>query len=104
MAKKQKDTTLQDRAKALIAEVEGLAKRLRGDLRQRAEAFAVVRQMERAAGQLRKRAAAAAGQVERYAHRVRTELEKGVAKKAAPKRKKAASRRRAAAAPPAAAL
>jgi len=105
MAKKTQASGHQDRARALIAEVEGLARRLRGDLKRRIEASVVVRQIERAATQLRTRAAAAAGQVERYAHRLRVELEKGsgasARTKRAPKRRRTASRRRVAApAPP----
>lgn len=83
----------QDRAKALLGEVEALAKRLQGDLKRRVQESRVARQLERAAGQLRKRAASGAAQVERYAHRLRVELEKGPARKTAAKRRKKAATR-----------
>lgn len=89
--------SLPERTRALIAEVEGLARRLRADLKRRIEGSSVARQLERAAAQLRTRAAAAAGQVEGYAHRLRVELERtsrpGRGPTAPVKRKRAAPRR-----------
>lgn len=75
-AKKTPPASLPERTRALIAEVESLARRLRADLRRRIEASIVVRQLERAAAQLRTRAAAAAGQIERHARRLRVDLER----------------------------
>ena len=79
-----------DRIRAMIHEVEKLAKRLRADIRKRAAAVGLTKSLQAAAGELRKRAAAAAAQVEKYAHQVRKELETGTkpVKRAKPKRKK----------------
>lgn len=78
-----------DRVSALIGDVEKLAKRLRTDLRKRAQAAGLLKNIRSAADQLRKRAAVAAKQVEKYVHEIRTELERGAkpAKKGAKKRK-----------------
>lgn len=82
-----------DRIGALIAEVEALAKRLRTDIRKRAEAAGLLKNLKAAANQLRKRAAMAAAQVEKYVHQIRKELEAGAkpakAKRAKPKKRKA---------------
>jgi hypothetical protein len=79
-----------DRVGTLIKEVEGLAKRLRTDLRKRAEAAGFLKNLKAVADQLRKRAAMAAAQVEKYVHEIRKELEAGAkpAKRAKPKRRK----------------
>lgn len=76
----------QGRIAALIREVEDAAKRLRTEIRKRAEAAKLPKDLEKMAAQLRKSAASLAGYVEKYAHDVRRELEGGAAK---PARKKA---------------
>jgi len=80
-----------DRIAELIKEVEAVAKRLRMDVRKRALASGLAKNLQAAADRLRKQAAAVAGQVEKYAHEIRRELEVGgkkapVAKKAAAKK------------------
>ena len=78
---------------AVVRDVEKLAKQLRADIRKRATAAGLPKTLQAAAGQLRKRAAVAAAQVEKYVHTVRTELEhsgKAPAKRAKPRRKLAA--------------
>jgi hypothetical protein len=89
----------------MIADVEALAKRLRTDIRKRAEAGGLLKNLRAMAEQLRKRAARAAAQVEKYVHQVRMELE-AAGKSAKPaKRKKAKPKtRKPAAAPPPAAF
>ena len=82
MAKKRPS----DRAGKLVAEVEALAKRLRSDVRKRISETGLPKRLQKAAADLRKRAAAAAAQVEKYVHDIRTELE-GAPKKA-PRRNK----------------
>jgi ABC-type transporter Mla subunit MlaD len=77
-----------DRIGALIADVEKVAKRLRADIRKRAEATGLLKNLNAMANQLRKRAAAAAAQVEKYVHEIRKELEAGAKKAPAAKRKK----------------
>jgi len=81
-----------DRVGALIREVEGLAKRLRTDIRKRAEAAGFLKNLKMAADKLRKRAAIAAAQVEKYVHQIRKELEAGAkpAKRTKPKKRKVA--------------
>jgi hypothetical protein len=64
-----------DEVRSLIEEVEGLAKGLRSSLRK--QAAALPKDLKALAGRLRKRAAHAAGQVEKYAHEIRIELENG---------------------------
>ena len=86
----------QDRVGQLVREVEHLAKRLRADIRKRANEIGLLKNINKAADQLRKRAAAAAGQVEKYVHEIRKELE-GAPKpvkraKAKPKKRKKAPR------------
>ena len=90
-----------DRVGAMMAEVEALAKRLRTDIRKRAEAVGLLKNLRAMADQLRKQAAKAAAQVEKYVHELRKELE-AAGKSAKPaKRKKAKPKmRKAAAAPP----
>ena len=90
-----------DRVGALIADVEALAKRLRTDIRKRAETAGLLKNLRALADQLRKRAAQAAGQVEKYVHEIRKNLE-ATSKSAKPaKRKKAKPKmRKPAAAPP----
>jgi hypothetical protein len=78
-----------DRVGAMVADVEALAKRLRTDIRKRAEAAGLLKNLRAMADQLRKRAARAAAQVEKYVHQIRMELE-AAGKSAKPaKRKKA---------------
>lgn len=78
-----------DRVRAMIADVEALAKRLRTDIRKRAEAAGLLKNLRAMADRLRKQAAAAAAQVEKYVHEIRKDLE-AAGKTAKPaKRKKA---------------
>jgi len=70
-------TKKRDRIADLIKEVEALAKRLRADIRKRAKATGVPKNLQAAADRLRKQAAAVAGMVEKYAHELRKELEPG---------------------------
>lgn len=88
-----------DRIGALVRDLETVAKRLRTDIRKRAAATGILKQLESGAAQLRKRAAAVAAQIEKYVHELRMELERAPkpAKKAKGTRK--ASRRRPAARP-----
>ena len=81
-----------ERLAALIRDVEKAARQLRTDIRKRAQA--APRSMEQAAARLRKGAADIAGQVEKYIHDLRVGLE---GRKAAPRRakRKPARRRRA---------
>ena len=81
-----------DRVGALIADVEALAKRLRADIRKRVEGAGLLKNLNAAANQLRKRAAMAAAQVEKYVHQIRKDLEAG-AKPAKMKRAKAKKRK-----------
>ena len=83
-------TKKKDRISALVAEVESLAKRLRTDIRKRAEEAGLAKNLRKAADQLRKRAAAVAAQVEKYLHELRVELEgrPKAAKRSKPKKKK----------------
>jgi len=83
-----------DRIGALVRELEAVAKRLRTDIRKRAGAAGILKQIESGANQLRKRAAAVAAQVEKYVHELRLELEKvpKAAKKAKGGRKPARRR------------
>lgn len=76
-----------DRIGTLVREVETVAKRLRTDIRKRAAAAGILKQLESGANQLRKRAAAVAAQVEKYVHELRMDLER--APKAAKKTKAA---------------
>ncbi len=77
-----------DRIGALIKDVEALTKRLRSDV-------GLPRDLQSAANQLRKRAAAVAAQVEKRVHQLRKDLEGG---SAAPGRRAKAGRRKHAAA------
>ncbi len=95
-----------DRISQLIKDVESSTKRLRTDIRKRANATGLLKNLQTAAAQLRKRAAAAAGQVEKYVHELRKELEGSAgqaakkakaAKRSASATKAAATRRRTAA-------
>ena len=67
-----------------------MAKRLRADIRKRATAAGLLKGLQAAAGQLRKRAAVAAAHVEKYVHEIRKELEGGAkpARRAPAKRRK----------------
>jgi hypothetical protein len=71
-----------ERLTALISDVEKAAKQLRADIRKRAQA--APKNMETAAKRLRKGAADVAGQVEKYVHDLRVNLE---GRPAAPRRK-----------------
>ena len=62
-----------DEVGTLIAEVEALAKRLRAGIRKRTAALP--KDLKIMATRLRKQAAHAAAQVEKYAHAIRIELE-----------------------------
>lgn len=73
-----------ERLGALIRDVEKAARQLRTDISKRAQA--APKSMEEAASRLRKGAADIAGQVEKYIHDLRVGLE---GKKAAPRRKAA---------------
>ena len=83
-----------DRVGALVKEVEAVAKRLRLDIRKRAKASGLLKNLQSAADRLRKRAATAAAQVERYIHEIRKELEGATkpARRPAPKRRKRAAK------------
>lgn len=71
------DKDRHDRIRELVGDVEAAAKRLRGEIRKRAQETGLLKNLQSAANQLRKQAAAAAAQVEKYAHELRRELEKG---------------------------
>jgi len=75
-----------DGVAAVMRDVESLAKRLRADLRKRANPAKLEKTLKAAGAQLRKRAAAAAAQIEKYVHEIRKDLE-GSAKKAPAKRR-----------------
>ena len=62
-----------ERIARLIRDVEKAARQLRSDIRKRAQA--APRSMEQAARALRKGAADIAGQVEKYVHEIRLNLE-----------------------------
>jgi hypothetical protein len=82
---------------AVIKEVEAIAKVLRADIRKRIAATHLPRTLARTAERLRKRAAYAAMQVEKYAHELRLELEKAgpaKARKARPKKAAGAAKRK----------
>jgi hypothetical protein len=83
-----------ERVARMVADVEKAAKKLRGDVRKRAKAAPMLKSMQKAAEQLRKRAATAAGQVEKYLHDIRLELEGAVASKPTARRRKATRVRR----------
>jgi hypothetical protein len=87
----------EDRISALVREVEALTKRLRADIRKRAREAGVEKRLRVTADRLRKLAANIAGQVEKYAHEIRKELEPG----AKPAKRPRAKKRRAPAPPPA---
>ena len=80
-----------ERLATLIRDVEKAARQLRSDIRKRAQA--APRSMEQAADALRKGAADIAGQVEKYIHEIRVNLE---GRKPAPRRaaKRKPARRR----------
>lgn len=82
-----------DEVRSLIGEVEGLAKGLRSALRK--QAAALPKELDALAARLRKRAAHAASQVEKYAHNVRVELENGKKQPSRVKAKKVAKSARA---------
>ena len=69
MAKKKRS----DQVGTVIAEVESVAKSLRAGLRKRATTLP--KELKAMAAHLRKQAACAAAQVEKYAHEIRLELE-----------------------------
>jgi ElaB/YqjD/DUF883 family membrane-anchored ribosome-binding protein len=82
MAKKHKD-----RVANMVAEVERAAKHLRADVRKRVKERPMLRALQKAADRLRERAAAAAGQMEKYVHQLRMELEGAPAAKRAVRRR-----------------
>jgi hypothetical protein len=69
-------TKRHDRLAKVFKEIEGLAKRLRGDVRIAARKAGLTKQIEKAASTLRRRAVDAATLVEKYAHELRMELAK----------------------------
>jgi hypothetical protein len=74
-----------DEVGAIVADVEALAKRVRAGVRK--QKTALPKDLKVMAGRLRKRAAHAAGQVEKYVHEIRLDLEgKTKVKKATAKR------------------
>jgi hypothetical protein len=77
-----------DQITRTVAEVEQAAKRLRADIRKQAKKQPVLKALLKAAQRLRGRAAAVAGQMEKYVHQMRMELE------AAPPARRAARRGR----------
>lgn len=83
----------QDRIHGLIKEVESLAKSLRTNLRKRTDVTPVLKEVQKAADRLRKQAATTAGQVERYVHSIRKELEKSATPKKKTATKKTAKKR-----------
>lgn len=88
------------RISSLIRDVEAAARRLRTDIRKRTNPAAIQKNLERAASELRKLAANAAAQVEKYAGQLRKDLEgRAPAKKTAgrAKRKRRTARRKRAA-------
>jgi hypothetical protein len=70
-----------DRIGTLVKEVEDVARDLRAQLRKREAA--VEKNLRKAANELRKRAVVVAGQVEKYAHQMKLQLEGSPARKAA---------------------
>jgi hypothetical protein len=88
----------EDRIGALVREIEALAKRLRADIRKRAQKAGVEKRLRVTADRMRKLAANVAGQVEKYAHEIRKELEPS----AKPAKRRTAKKHRAPAVPPAA--
>jgi hypothetical protein len=93
-------TTGRARITSLIREVESAARRLNADIRKRTTPAAIQKNLERAASELRKLAANAAAQVEKYVHELRKDLEGRSAttakKTKTTKRKRATRRKRAA--------
>jgi hypothetical protein len=83
-----------DRLSTVIKEVESAAKRLRNEIRKRANPMQLQKNLQDAATQLRKRAAQAAGQVEKYVQSIRKELERGTATSKARAPRSAKRRRR----------
>jgi hypothetical protein len=81
-----------NRVGKMVAEVETLAKRLRADLRKRVRAANLPRNLNKMAADLRRRAAGAAAQVEKYVHEIRIELESTPGRKPARSRAKAKKR------------
>jgi len=98
----KKAMTPSDRVNQLMREVEALAKRVQTDVRKRVQAAALLKNLQAAANQLRKQAAVAAAQVEKYIRQLRRELERSArpAKRAKSSRK---PKKRTATAPSAAA-
>ena len=66
---------LEDNVRAMMHEVEAIAKEVRATVRKRAKETGLTRNLNQAAKRLRAGAAKAALQVEKYAHALRTELE-----------------------------
>lgn len=101
MAKKQ---TPQDRLHAMVAEVEALAKNLRADLRKRASATGIEKELRKSAARLQKTAGGVAAKLEAHVGSLRKQAEKamaqarkaigaGTAKKPAAKRKRSAPKK-----------
>jgi hypothetical protein len=88
--------TRRDRLSTLIKDVESVTKRLRNDIRKRANAKQIQKNLQTAAVQLRKRAASTAAQVEKYVHDIRKELEgqAGAAAKKTKRTKRRTTRRK----------
>jgi hypothetical protein len=91
MARKRGDRIVQ-----LITDVEKDAQDLRAAVREQVREARVLKRLQKAAERLRKRAATAAGYVEKYVHEIRTDLEsrpaaraRGGTSRATPKRKRA---------------
>jgi hypothetical protein len=80
---------LENSIRAMMHEVEAVAKDVRAAMRKRAKEVGLTQNLRKAAKQLREGAAKAAAQVEKYAHGLRMELE---GKAAASSRKRAARR------------
>jgi len=80
-----------DRLAEVIKDIEGMAKRLRTELRRAARETGLTRNLERAAAALRKRAAVVAAMVEKYVHELRMELGRAaVTKRPAARRRRVA--------------
>lgn len=72
----KRNTGLEDSIRTMMHEVEAIAKDVRASVRKRAKEAGLTQNLHKAAKQLREGAAKAAAQVEKYAHTLRTELEK----------------------------
>ena len=77
-----------DRIARVVAEVEKVAKALRADVRKRVKARPLLKALQNAAERLRERAVKAAGEVEKYVHEIRRELEGSQAPKRGVRRRR----------------